>query len=241
MYGSKKRFLSSILVFLVLIVFSFNVTAHGDEEEQEDELDIVSDLKNISYKLIIAASVIVIVVIAVSIASKPKTEKAKIFLFLGIAVPTLIATIFSAGSTVYLNINSETKGPVHWHADYEIWNCGEKIELVDPKGLSNKVGDAVFHEHDDDRVHVEGVVHEVGDDHVVDSLQPGVAQGVARALRVKLDRRLAFTDADLVRLIDADDSDLAGEAHDASPRSSRAGLRIRLYRLWRYPTALPIT
>ena len=130
MYGSKKRFLSSILVFLVLIVFSFNVTAHGDEEEQEDELDIVSDLKNISYKLIIAASVIVIVVIAVSIASKPKTEKAKIFLFLGIAVPTLIATIFSAGSTVYLNINSETKGPVHWHADFEDTHKADGLILL---------------------------------------------------------------------------------------------------------------
>ena len=78
-------------------------------------------------------------------------------MFLGIAIPIIIATAYSAGSTIYLNLASHTKGPVHWHADYEVWNCGENLDLLDPTGMANRIGTPTLHEHNDNRIHLEGV------------------------------------------------------------------------------------
>src|SRR3990170_2868404 len=66
-------------------------------------------------------------------------------------------------NNLYINTNSLTGGPVHWHAQFEIWICGEKVELVNPTGLSNKVGTEMLHEHNDDFIHIEGVVHDFED------------------------------------------------------------------------------
>lgn len=87
----------------------------------------------------------------------------KKFLFFLIAIPVVISTFYLAGHTIYKNITSATKGPVHWHADYELWICGEQKELRDPEGFENKVGTSVLHEHNDNRIHIEGVVEELGD------------------------------------------------------------------------------
>ena len=147
---------------VLLLILAPGAFAHGMEEEvpesdMHDEKD-VGDFKAASVRYIFAAGIIAIALVLVAVFWKKKTEKAKILLFLGIALPILLATIYSAGSTIYLNLASHTKGPVHWHADYEIWDCNEKIELIRPEGISNRVGSAVFHEHNDNRIHVEGVV-----------------------------------------------------------------------------------
>lgn len=92
-----------------------------------------------------------------------KRDSLKLYFFLGIIFPVIFTSLFLAGSTVYLNQISATKGPVHWHADFEIYNCGQPIDLVDPVGLSNKIGTPTFHEHNDGRVHVEGVVLQMED------------------------------------------------------------------------------
>lgn len=70
----------------------------------------------------------------------------------------LSITAYLIWSTISINLASVTKGPVHWHGDFEIYNCGRKVDLVDPKGLDNKVGTALLHEHNDNRIHVEGPV-----------------------------------------------------------------------------------
>lgn len=87
-----------------------------------------------------------------------KSEILKYFLFLTIVMLTLGITAYLVWTTISLNIKSVTGGPVHWHADFEIWHCGEKIDLLDPTGLENKVGTPLFHEHNDGRIHVEGPV-----------------------------------------------------------------------------------
>ena len=84
-------------------------------------------------------------------------------LFFLIAAPIAVATIYLAITTVYLNLVSETGGPVHWHADYEIWTCGVQYELLDPTGLDNKIGSPTLHEHNDNRIHVEGVLFKKND------------------------------------------------------------------------------
>ena len=147
------------LVFSVvlLILFSFFVSGH-EEEVHEEEVNIGEYVSKLSLQLVAIASVIVVFLVAISIMYEKKIKKAKKYLFLGIVIPIVIASLFLIGSTLYVNFISETKGPVHWHADFEIWNCGEKLDLVNPEGFSNKIGSSVFHEHGDDRIHVEGVV-----------------------------------------------------------------------------------
>ncbi|MCH8003169.1 MAG: hypothetical protein IH934_00930 [Nanoarchaeota archaeon] len=145
-----------LLLIVVIILFSFAAYSH-EEEIKEERKDIGESLSFSSKNYVMIAAVIAGILVLLSIYNKEKDES-KMFLFLGIVIPIILATAYLAGSTIYLNLISETKGPVHWHADFEIWNCGKKVDLIDPKGLSNRIGTPVFHEHGDDRIHVEGVV-----------------------------------------------------------------------------------
>lgn len=99
-----------------------------------------------------------ILLVVVSLFLKEKSDRVKALLYAGIAIPIVLATLYLAGTTIYFNLISATGGPVHWHADYEVWACGEKLDLTDPQGFSNRIGSATFHEHNDDRIHVEGAV-----------------------------------------------------------------------------------
>jgi hypothetical protein len=84
-------------------------------------------------------------------------ETAKKVAYVFIAVPAVIGTLYLGGTTVYLNLNSLTGGPVHWHADYQVWACDKKLDLVNPGDFENFVGSPVVHEHGDSRIHIEGV------------------------------------------------------------------------------------
>ena len=150
----KKKCLVSLL-FLYGSVLSSIVLAHGGDEPT---FRIEEVLTKASLEVIFIASVIIIACTGMAMLYEKKWKNHKQLLFLGIMIPTIIATLVLVGSTLYVNVISETKGPVHWHADFEIWVCGEKVDILDPKGLSNRIGTSVFHEHNDNRVHVEGVV-----------------------------------------------------------------------------------
>jgi len=52
---------------------------------------------------------------------------------------------------------------VHWHADFQIWNCGEKLDLIEPEGMLNRIGTELFHEHNDGRMHAEGIIKNIRD------------------------------------------------------------------------------
>jgi hypothetical protein len=112
-------------------------------------------ISSLSVRSVFYASIILMLLIA--FASLKKSHSHILF---GLIVAVVSATsIFLIGSTVYLNTVSSSKGPVHWHADFEVWACGEELELKDPDGfLSNKIGTNVLHEHNDKRIHQEGVV-----------------------------------------------------------------------------------
>jgi len=146
--------MKNAVLILLFLVFPL-VLAHGEDIAEED---INKSISNTALNLIYIASAIILIITIISISFEEKLKKYKVFLFLGIIIPVIFTTIFLTGSTIYLNIISQTKGPVHWHADFEIWNCGNKIDMIDPIGLSNRVGSPVFHEHGDDRIHVEGVL-----------------------------------------------------------------------------------
>lgn len=148
---SAKRSLPVTAFVLVLISLASAAQA-------QDEATLVSEFTSNSIMIIIAASAAVALATLAAMALRRKGEKTKWALFLIITISVAVATGYSAVSTVYLNVVSGTGGPVHWHADFEIWNCGQKVDLVDPTGIENRVGDPVLHDHGDDRIHVEGVL-----------------------------------------------------------------------------------
>jgi len=123
---------------------------------------LIETLTTNSLRYISGAAIIVCLLIFVSLFCQ-KNKQNKWILFLGIVIPVVLSTVYAASVTVYLNMISETRGPVHWHADFEIWNCGKKVDIIDPTGLSNRMGTPLFHEHDDDRIHIEGVIVEKDD------------------------------------------------------------------------------
>ncbi len=108
-------------------------------------------------------TVYLVILSIILLAKKEWPEGQKKILFGMIAVPIMLATLYLGGHTVYENMISVTKGPVHWHFDYQVWACGERLDLIDPKFPSNKIGTPLLHEHNDDRAHVEGVVMQYED------------------------------------------------------------------------------
>lgn len=150
MIGTKFR-----LLLIILLVSLASVAIAYDETSRYDD---GVKLKTRAMSVIMITSILVAAVVILAIISKRKLHNHKKMLFLLMVIPVVIATLYAAGTTIYLNQVSVTKGPVHWHADFEIWNCGQKIDLLNPAGLSNRIGTPVFHEHNDFRVHAEGVV-----------------------------------------------------------------------------------
>lgn len=129
--------------------------------------DIEGDVNSFSIRIIGIASVVLLVLLvtASQVNKKKSNKKAKKPLFIAIAATIILPTLLLMGSTVYINTISDSKGPVHWHTDIEFWACGQEVELRNPfEFLSNKIGTATYHEHDDKRIHLEGVVIEKEED-----------------------------------------------------------------------------
>ncbi len=153
--------MKGVLIFLAcsLLIASF-AQAHG-EEKAVSQTSSLNPVTPIFYSLII-----IILISAISILLRNRLKNAhKKILFILILIPVLFSTVYLAGSTVYTNMISESGGPVHWHADYEIWICGEKVILKGPEGWDNKVGSPILHHHNEGadldgryRIHVEGVL-----------------------------------------------------------------------------------
>lgn len=127
--------------------------------------DLEEKIASWSIRVTLGSAIAIIILILISSFAKNRWPKLKLPLFISLATIMAGSTLFLGASTVYLNTKSDSGGPVHWHADFEIWACGNQLELRDPyEFLSNKVGTATLHEHNDQRIHLEGVVvHEETD------------------------------------------------------------------------------
>ncbi|MBI2136520.1 hypothetical protein HYU06_05605 [Candidatus Woesearchaeota archaeon] len=159
--GSKKRCVVKVLsvLFLLLAMLSFTSLAaygHGDEEGSSADFNGI-DFTSLSLNLVYAASIISALALFWYFTLKNPHQFHKRIVFDVVAVVVVIATLFMISSTLYLNFASPTKGPVHWHADYEIMLCDQHYELAEPKGMLNRVGTNTMHEHNDNRIHIEGV------------------------------------------------------------------------------------
>lgn len=115
-------------------------------------------IASFSLQAVYVAAIVLGVLTLAAIIIRFPSESTKRVLFWSMTLVISVTTGALVGMTIYLNTISVTKGPVHWHADFEIWACGQEQDLKDPEGLSNKIGTPTLHEHDDLRIHVEGVV-----------------------------------------------------------------------------------
>jgi hypothetical protein len=120
--------------------------------------DIEEMIRELSFHSVGYASLFLFILIVLAILTVNKFPQFKKAIFAIIALNVIVTTFILIGSTIYLNMNSYTKGPVHWHADLEVWACGNQLELQNPTSrFSNKIGTPSLHEHNDQRVHLEGV------------------------------------------------------------------------------------
>ena len=153
--------------FVDNIVSTLKQFAHGGAEEAvnaarsaaENINDVQGNIGSATVRVTLIAGAIVILLAVVSAFVKDRWPRLKAPLFITIAAVVAFTTLFMAGSTVYLNTIADSGGPVHWHADYEVWACDNQLDVRDPQGrLSNKTGSSALHEHEDGRIHLEGVV-----------------------------------------------------------------------------------
>ncbi len=135
----------------------YSLFAHTDNLE--------SDVTKLGIRVVLVSSIALFILVLIAGLLKNKSKRLRLPLFLLITFTIVASTATLFGSTVYLNTSSESGGPVHWHADIEFWACGKQLELRNPSGLlSNKVGTPTLHEHNDQRIHLEGVVVEKATD-----------------------------------------------------------------------------
>ena len=148
----KKRHLFFLVIFLLSLI---TVYGNGLEEEHEEEPTIPWPIWTVvGYGSVLFG---VLVFLMVKLKKRMKS-KMKQFVYSLVVLTVGFVSLYLIITTIFLNVTSETGGPVHWHADYEVWACGEKLTLIDPKFPSNKVGTPVLHDHGDNRIHVEGVI-----------------------------------------------------------------------------------
>lgn len=123
--------------------------------------DLENDIATIAMRTVAIAAATLFFCTIVAMLFSGKFPKLKLPLFVMMVIAMLGSTVTLIGSTIYLNVKSDSGGPIHWHADFEVWACGNELELRDPTGfLSNKIGTATLHEHNDHRIHLEGVAVE---------------------------------------------------------------------------------
>lgn len=151
-------------IFLLIVMITPLAWAHTTEETGADsktyspEIQLAQTLRENAYNVVGFTAAGLIVLVVYSIKKKPRKEKIKKILFWSIAFLAVGSNLYLAGATIYTNMVSPTGGPVHWHTDYEVWNCGVQQDMIDPTGIDNRVGTWEVHEHNDQRMHIEGTI-----------------------------------------------------------------------------------
>mgnify|MGYP001569409592 FL=1 len=112
-----------LLLFPIVWAHEPSISGAGTNFNLTPELQLAQTFKNNSYNVVGVTAIVLIILILYAIFAKPRKEKTKKILFWSIATVSMASILFLAGSTVYLNMVSPNGGPVHWHADFEIWNC----------------------------------------------------------------------------------------------------------------------
>ena len=155
------KFHKFLPLFLFLLLISSVVYAHEGIDQDYVQGDRIGEFIHYNPPINFLISGFLITLIVAGLSSKLSNsmdEAMKKTAFAIIAVAISIPTLYLFGATLYDNFTSESGGPVHWHADFEIWACDEKLQLIESEGFSNKVGTPEIHMHNDYRIHAEGVL-----------------------------------------------------------------------------------
>jgi hypothetical protein len=127
--------------------------------------DLATSIGDLSVALVSAAAVMLIILVATAVMTHQRWPKFKAPLFTLIVLVTVATTLVLGGTTVALNLNSSTGGPVHWGSDYQIWACGNQLDLRNPQGLmGNRIGSSTLYEQNDGRIHYDGTPTNPPDD-----------------------------------------------------------------------------
>ena len=152
------KYTHAILMALVLLTTLSFAFAHTEEETVNSDIALANLLRENAYTVVLVSAAALILLVVYSIKTKPRKEKMKKLLFWSIVFFAVGSNLYLAGATLYTNHVSPTGGPVHWHTDFELWNCGQFLDVVDPTGWDNRVGTWEVHEHNDNRMHIEGTI-----------------------------------------------------------------------------------
>lgn len=161
-------------------LYPSQVWAHEGEVHAVTSPVLPFEIRAISWKLILVAFILIALLLFITAMMRKPSEIAKRLVFWALTAVILATTFALIIMTVLVNTNSWSKGPVHWHADLQVWACGTEYELADPEGFSNKVGTIEFHEHNDKRLHFEGVVMQE-EDAMLASFFEGIGGSLARS------------------------------------------------------------
>lgn len=147
-------------------------------------IQFLPDMNFIQYVVpVMGISSIALVVLAAEsmIKEDDLTLHDKNILMSGFLVVILGTSFFTAGAFVHQSQTSWSGGEIHWHADYEVLveEGGElqRLNLIDPSNycnqenrstgalcnLNDRTGATEYHEHNDNRIHLEGVFKERSD------------------------------------------------------------------------------
>ena len=151
----KKRLL--VLSSMLVILSAYTAIAHFGEENfnfNQSGVYPITQTQAVGYGIALFGALMLIVLFF----GGKMSEVTKKTVFLSITGVVSLVTLYLVLTTIHMNIVSATKGPVHWHADYEIWACDKKIGLEYPKFMSNRQGTTAIHSHNDNRIHIEGTL-----------------------------------------------------------------------------------
>jgi len=150
----KKRLLLLLLAFTILSA-CFVFSHEAQEEVKSSSIYDLSQFAVVGYGSLAFGILIVLILLY----NKKMNETAKKMVYILLVILVASVTLYIIVATLHLNIISQTKGPVHWHADFEVWVCDAKLNLASPESMmSNKQGNDLMHAHEDNRIHVEGVL-----------------------------------------------------------------------------------
>ncbi len=155
----KMEMKLSLFYRTFFVLFLLVVTISGALAQETSNSNPYSPVQYVVY-----SSIWLVLISVGSIIFKDKIkDNNKKYIFWIMVLPVVLSALYLSGYTIYENITSETNGPVHWHADYQVLTCGNKLDLVNPTFPKNKIGSPLLHEHNDDRIHIEGTVNNLED------------------------------------------------------------------------------
>ncbi len=154
-----------ILLILVFMASFIPLRAFADDGvHHEGGVRLIDQIIHLSaFPIALWSFGIILLLMGIAAVIRTENELLKKLFFWPVVILSVAVTGIFLAQTTLKNIVSETGGPVHWHADFRIFNCTEELDIIDPTGFLNRVGTPVIHEHGDKRMHVEGTMLDLQD------------------------------------------------------------------------------